>query len=204
MHQTGNLPSSNTIGRTTPTSGTSNLPNLFKYPKFINYNSNQINGLPCYIFPHYGNIGLSILIYRKPSIDSIVVICGDWDGNKFDVSDQSNSNIVDFLNNSMSKLCETIRTIGLEQAQLFFIEHNGEFSLVDIQTEVYKFASPGMLSDIFKSVCCVLPHKKFEIINDRIIKNIESGIGEYEGDLIIKPSKFRTIDNNPMYVEVIR
>lgn len=199
MHQTVNSPYSNTANNIIQQYGTSNLPELFKYSKLIKYHKDLIKGIPCYTFQHYGYDGLSVLIYRKPKLDSVVVVCGDWFGNKIDVSNSPET--AEFLNNNIVKICETIRMVGLEQVQLFFTNNK---ELVDIQLSPYKFASPGMLSDIFNNACKIFPHKKFEIIDDRVLNNIESSMGDYGGDLIIKPSKFRATENGPMYIEVIR
>ncbi len=51
---------------------------------------------------------------------------------------------------------------------------------------------------------------KIEIIDERAAKAIEQGTGSYEGDIVLKPSRFRmyhdpeTKEYSPLYVEVIR
>jgi len=197
------------------TSGTSKLklPELLKYPELLPFDSAPIKDIFCYVIRHYGNAGLSALIYRQPQKDQVVIICGDWLGNKIDIVSDKPTTLVTHANELVKDrimvLYETMRLIKLDQAQFFFAIVDGELILVDIQVGINKFASPGMLRDVFSKVFPTQEVQKIEILDDRAMEYIEYGSGSYSGDLILKPSRFRmhsvTPDNFvPLYVEVKR
>jgi hypothetical protein len=81
--------------------------------------------------------------------------------------------------------------------------------LVDVQVSLNKMAGPGMLRDVFGKIYPTQEVLKIESLDDRAIEYIEKGTGNYEGELIIKPSKFSVFSPNtellvPLYVEVKR
>lgn len=208
--------SNNTTIPETSSSGISKvqLPKVLPYPKLLQFSEleNVVRNVFCYVIRHYGNDGLSVLIYRQPTKDQVVVICGDWNGNNIDISDDSRlSNVANkFLQESLSIFISTMRLIKVDQIQLFFAIVDDELVLVDIQTALNKLAGPGMVRDIFGKVYKTQEILKIENLDDRAIQLINDGAGSYAGDLIIKPSRFRMYHNErdnsfaPMYVEVIR
>lgn len=171
-----------------------------------------VHNLFCYVIRHYGDDGLSVLIYRQPIKDQVVILCGDWKGNNLDITDGSPLAAIanKFLQDSVVTFVNTMRLIRLDQLQLFFAVVDNELTLVDIQVSLNKFTSPGMVRDIFGKIFRTQDVLKIETLDDRAIEYIKDGAGSYSGDLIIKPSRFRMYHdekNNsfaPMYVEVMR
>jgi hypothetical protein len=198
--------------------GTSSLPEILPYPQLLPFESTKsIHDIFCYIIKHYGNDGLSVLIYRVPSDDDVYIVCGDWRGNKIDlVVDENNKTsplyepAMEFLENYAAEFLNMMRLVKIEQAQYYFAIHNNELVLVDMRVSLNKFAGPGMIRDIFGKLINVQDSIKTEIIDIRSVEAIEKGAGSYEGDLILKPSKFKMFhhqDNNnftPLYVEIKR
>ena len=166
----------------------------------------------CYIVRHYGHNGLSILVYRQKD-GNVVVVCGDWDGNKLDITAETKTTEIElateFLNGDFMKLYRVMQLTKLSQAQFFFgINDKKQLVLCDVQVALLKFASPGFIRDLFGNICRTQEVLKVEVIDDRAIEYIENGSGSYTGDLVIKPTKFRNIEYNglyrPLYIEVLR
>lgn len=197
----------------TQSSGTSELPQILKYPQLLPFEGTpNIKDIFCYVIRHYGHTGLAVLIYRLPKNDQVVVICGDWMGNKIDVVAKDPSELTiaanEFVRKDVVTFYETMRLIKIEQAQFFFALVDGELILVDVQVSLNKMASPGMVKDIFGRVYPTQEVLTTEIIDERAIEFIMKGRGTYEGDLVIKPSRFRLYESvrnyQPLYVEVVR
>lgn len=217
MRRKGTGQSSSTTIPETQSSGiskTPQLPKVLPYPQYLQFDKleNNVRNLFCYVVRHYGNNGLSVLIYRQPIKDQVVVICGDWNGNNLDITDGSDlSKIADkFIKESVATFIGTMRLIKVDQAQFFFAIVDEQLVLVDIQVAINKLTGPGMVRDIFGKIFPTQEILKIEVIDDRAIEYIRNGSGCYSGDLIIKPSRFRMYhDANansfaPMYVEVVR
>lgn len=197
----------------TPPSGTSDLPQILQYPQLLSFDDTpNIKDIFCYVIRHYGKVGLSVLIYRQPKNDQVVVICGDWEGNKIDVVSDDPSELTKLANNFVTKevitFYELMRLIKIDQAQFFFAVVDGELVLVDVQVSMNKMVSPGMIGDIFSKVCPTQHVLAMEIIDERVVEFIQKGRGTYEGDLILKPSRFRLYESDrhyqPLYVEIAR
>lgn len=206
--------SNNTTHLETQSSGISKLPQVLKYPQLLSFDELQenIRNIFCYILRDYGQNGLSVLIYRQPNKDQVVVICGDWDGNNLDITDGSDLSKIasKFIQDSVSIFINTMRIIKVEQAQFFFAIADNDLILVDIQTAINKLVGPGMVRDIFGKVFKTQEVLKIEVLDDRSLECIRDGSGTYSGDLIIKPSRFRmyhdvkTDHYMPMYVRMVR
>lgn len=188
----------------------SNLPKVLKYPNMLgNDKLEHIKNLLCYVIQDYGNDGVSILLTRKPEKDEVIVLCGDWGGNNLDLQvDNRSVNIVkDILGNELAKIANIIRIIGINQAQLFFSIHGG-YKLVDMQVGLNKLVGPGMIRDLFSKVIPTQEVMKVEPIDERAFQAIKDGQGSYSGNLIIKPSKFRMIEQNgqysPLYIRYVK
>jgi hypothetical protein len=182
------------------------IPAFLNYPFFVPYDL-SIKGTFCYIIEHYGMNGLAVLISRDSSKENVVVKFGDWDGNVIDIKSKDGfyDKLADtFLTKYFSPFLSIMATINLQQAQFYFAASD-ELMLVDIHLAANKMASPGFVRDMFSNICTTQIVKKIEIIDDRVIEQIESNSGSYSGNLIIKPSKFRMCDHDgvyrPLYME---
>ncbi len=190
------------------------LPQVLKYPRLLSFKDFELNikNVFCYVTKHYGKSGLSVLIYRQPIKDQVIVICGDWYGNNIDLTADTelSRSAKDFTENHLTFFITTMRLIKIEQVQLFFSMVDGKLVLVDIQTAINKMSGPGMVRDVFGSKFPTQEVLKIEVMDDRAIECIKDGSGSYAGDLIIKPSRFRMhhdVKSNtyiPLYVEVVR
>ena len=104
-----------------------------------------------------------------------------------------------------------MKLIKIKQAQYFFSGENYEdLTLVDMQTSLNKFSGPGMLRDLFSKIGKTQEVLKVELIDERAIEAIKVGNGIYEGDIIIKPTRFRyyhDVDKDmytPLYLQIKR
>ena len=191
------------------------LPSVLPYPTLLPFESTpSIHNIFCYVLKHYGNTGLSVLIYRQPKQDQVITICGDWQGNNLDLVDNDDKLAqiaLQFCQERLTIFLQTMHLIRVDQAQFFFaLDENEKLILVDMQVAYNKLASPGMIRDIFGKICDIQEVIKTEVIDERAIEAINKGTGSYEGDIILKPTRFRMYhdaeDNSfqPLYVEVRR
>lgn len=215
-------PSNSTITQEIQSSGiskVSKLPSILQYPRLLEYKfgiepspGDSLKNVFCYIIKHYGNEGLAVLIYRQPKNKQIVVICGDWQGNSLDLTKDDYLCVIakKFIDEKVTTFISTMHYMAIEQAQLFFAIIEDELILVDMQTTYNKLVGPGMIRDIFNNIHKTQEVVKIEVIDDRALQAIKDGSGNYTGNLIIKPSRFRlynmpgTNDFMPLYVEIIR
>lgn len=199
-----------------PPSGTSKpkaeLPQVLRYPPLLELDQvPAIKNVFCYIIRHYGTSGFSVLVYRKPKKDEVVILCGDWQGNNLDLLESSSlvQTVKSFIQTEAVKLLQVMHTVRLEQAQYFFALDQGTPTLVDIQLALNKMSGPGMVRDVFGRLFKTQEVLKTEIVDDRVLECVRKGTGSYSGDVILKPTAFKLqhLQNNkytPMYVQVIR
>ncbi len=193
------------------------LPTVLAYPRMhpLEVCEKHLKDHLCYFIRHYGNEGLSVLISRDPKKDEVAVLCGDWKGNNIDLSADSTDRIVQaglvFLQEDLKLFMNVMHTIKLTQAQFFLaLDAGNQLTLTDIQVAYNKLVGPGMVRDIFGKVYRTQEVIKVEALDDRSIEYVGKGTGSYEGDLLIKPSKFTTFSPTaedeiiPLYVEVRR
>jgi hypothetical protein len=193
-------------------SGTSNLPAVLPYPNILNMTDERaIKGMLVYVIKHYGKEGISIIVTRDRANDTVYIMFSDWCGNKLDLNDGSGyTNIaLKFASDKLNKLIELMYTIALDKAQFYFtIINNDELMLVDVRISINKFLGPGFIRDLFSKILTTQEIIKIENIDDRFIEYVNKGIGSYEGNLIIKPSVYRTVMNgnkiDPYYLEMVR
>ena len=212
MRRTASIQSYNKKSSLERVYGISKLPDILPYPKLIPFDQNcAVKDIFCYIIKHYGTNGISVLIHRRD--DDVAVQYADWRGNLIDITDQQNEYAIlcsGFCNNDMVKILQAMRLIGVPQAQFFFATGADCLILCDVQTALNKMVGPGMIRDVFANIVQTQQVIKTEIIDDRAIEAIHAGNGSYEGDLIIKPSRFRlnheTKENSysPLYAEMVR
>lgn len=201
-----------------PQSGSSKqiqIPKVLAYPGFIPLESApSIKSVFCYVIKHYGDDGLSALVYRHKEDDQVALLFGDWKGNNLDIQTNNPTPLTDaankFVAEDFSKFLNLMYSVGIPQAQFFFGLQDGELVLADIQLSLNKFASPGMIRDIFGKIYRTQEVRKLEVIDDRALEYLEKGTGSYDGDIILKPSRFRMHHEQeqnsyqPLYVEVRR
>jgi len=174
------------------------MPALLPYPALLGLGqAPEIRNVLCYLVRHYGHSGLSVLIRRRlnqQTKDSEVgTIFGDWHGQRL-----ADPSAATFLATSWPLLVHTMRLIRLTQAQFFFAtDPSGELVLVDVQLAANKFAGPGLVRDLFGTVLRVQDTVALEVADDRLLAAVRDGGGSYAGNLIIKPSKFRTVERPP-------
>ena len=217
MRRKENGQSSSTIASETQSSGISrsnSVPSVLSYPKLLSFRDygKHIKDLFCYVIRHYGSFGLSVLIYRQPAKDQVVVLYGDWFGYNLDLTVESElvNHARSFTENQLQFFVGTMRLIKLDQLQLFFATSASGLVLVDLQTSINKLSGPGMVRDVFGMKVATQEVLKLETIDDRAIECINDGSGSYAGDLIIKPSRFRLHHDLPadkyvpLYIEVKR
>jgi hypothetical protein len=215
----GNMLSNNKTQTQELASGISRLeqlPSILQYPKFVDWDVGSVRNIFSYIIKHYGNDGLSVLLYRQKKLGQVVVLFGDWRGNKIDITgeDRLCKLAMDFTHKDLPAFVKTLELIRLEQAQFFFAVDDDGLILVDMQVSLNKMAGPGMIRDIFGKVYRTQEAIKIEIIDERAAEAIIDGKGSYSGDLIIKPTRFRLYHESqidtphntfrPLYVEVRR
>lgn len=191
-------------------SGSSDLPALLAYPQFLGFNPKSIKDKYCYIIDHYGRDGIAVMI--KYEDENFAVRCGDWNGNLVDINSQDRvANICKmFIEEDIKKFFKAMRLMRFTQAQYYFAISESGLRLVDIQLSMNKFASPGMVKDIFGNLYPTQNVRGIEVINDRILEIIENNTGKCEGDFILKPSAvaFHHLPNNagvvPFYMQMKR
>lgn len=217
MRRTANIQSYKGTHKPENTSGISRiqLPKVLPYPVIEPLQlDGALKNIFCYIIKYYGESGLSVLIYRQKAKDQVVTIFGDWNGNNIDIVNGEENLLSrlssDFAKADLVKMLEMMRIINIEQAQYFFGIDDQGLILCDVQISLNKMVGPGMVKDVFGKVIRTQEVIKTEILDDRAMEAIAKGSGSYEGDLIIKPSRFRLnhkMDDNiytPLYAKVIR
>ena len=189
----------------TLTSGMSK-PRLLPHPGFRHLDDQVLN-MFCYVLRHYGNPGPALVISRDG--ENVCAQFGDWNGNIVDPHDDSHllhHQMVLLLENIFHKLVLLMRSVGLPQAEFYF---STDLTLVDVRLAINKFIGPGMLNDVFGKLVKTPEIIKIEIIDNRVMDAIRQGGGTYDGELLLKPSKFREMElpngsYTPLYAEIKR
>lgn len=191
------------------------LPKVLPYPALHQLETTLplIKNRLCYVIRHYGTHGLSVLVARKPSEDKVAVLCGDWKGNNIDLIDEKEPLVqaaLVFVREDLGLFLNTMRLTKITQAQFFLaLDDGGHLTLVDMQVSANKLAGPGFIKDFFGKIYRTQEIIKVEAIDDRAVEYLGKGTGSYEGDLIIKTSKFSTFHSEtasdmPTYTEIKR
>ncbi len=173
------------------------LPAILPYPAVHPFADCEAHhkGHLCYIIRHYGTEGISVLILREPKQDKVTILCGDWHGRSLDLAPDNPDRLAQaalvFVQSDVGLFMEVMHRIKLLQAQFFLaIGPDGKLVLTDIQVSLNKLAGPGMVRDIFGKIYQTQEVIKVEPMDERALEYLQKGTGSYEGDLIIKPSKF--------------
>jgi hypothetical protein len=186
------------------------MPKLLAAPLYLEPDTPDalmIRGLYCYVQRHPGAPGFSLL-YRKQG-ENISLQVGDWNGGQVVLDDpgcEMARLALPLIERKGHLIYLLLHTLGITQAQLFF---TSELRLTDVQTHPDKLIGPGMLSELFGKLVETPETIKIEVIDQRAWEAIEAGAGDYAGDLILKPSRFRNAQLSsgkfsPLYVQVLR
>lgn len=162
------------------------MSDILSYPPVNEYKDTpEINDIFVYVIKAYELNGLSVLIENYNS--TISWKFGDWDGNQLNINDPM---IYEFITKYSNKIELLIKHARINQIQLYL----SNMVLVDARTHLNKMLSPGMLNDLFSGI---IPTQ--EVIGKPIIfsgdnaNDIIKGSDKYAPDIILKPSKFKTI-----------
>jgi hypothetical protein len=207
-------------------SGTSEPPTLLSYHspiplatsgRLLSPGQALASGIFCYVVRHYGREGVAVLISRPKPVPSegeahdvapdrkVTIVIGDWHGNKLPPDHPS---VAFFFQRKIGKLLELMQASGIEQGQYFFApdgRENTEPALVDAQFSLNKWASPGMLTDLFGTVTNTQTILGSIVLDSKNLPKLAAGETEFSGDLILKPSRFRLAPADyptPLYFEV--
>lgn len=192
------------------------LPSVLRYPKLYSLKTCEplLKNRMIYIIRHYGSEGISILVLREPKEDKVTVLCGDWYGNNLDLDGDATSPLIQaalvFVQEDLKLFMQAMQIINIRQAQFFLAVKDGQLTLVDMQLSLNKMAGPGFIHQLFGKAYRTQEIIKTEGMDDRSLEYVEKGTGSYEGDLIIKPSLFKTFSPTadeqivPLYAEVRR
>lgn len=187
---------------------------LFAYPTLLPLSSTpEIKGALVYVIKHYGTDGLSVVVERKPVEKDVElnIRYGDWRGNKTDIAvdNQASRAALFFQDQYLKKTIELMRLMRMQAIQLYLVVGQTDLMLTDIRQHQHKLSGPGMVRDIFGRMLPTQDVKKVEHLDDVMLAAIDAGFGSYEGNLILKPSAFKTVERTelglcPLYVEVLR
>lgn len=162
-------------------SGLSDLPTILKAPKIYDIKevSSLIDRSLVYIIDDYGDVKISMLIKRCEG--DVIVLFGDNNGNRLDISEPT-AIISNILENNVQKFIQLMNLINVNQLQFFFAIKDDRPILVDVQVNLDKLLGPGMLRDLFSSMCEIQRTIKIDQMN---FDTFSSDVG-----VIIKPSRF--------------
>lgn len=194
-------------------SGISEIPSLLPYPSVLKISEfDGILNMFCYVIEHYGSDGIAFMVNRNPKDDNLMIQFGDWSGNVFDLSNDEDPYVSlckEFFESYGTKIVQLMKVAQFTQA-IYYITINAgkKFKLADVRTALNKFIGPGMLRDVFGNIIEVPKVLTIENITKDVLDALERGTGKYSTDLVLKPSRFRTVKWNgivsPLYVEIIR
>lgn len=191
----------------------SESPSIVSYPKLLSLDEvPELMGKLVYIIKAYPLNGLAVLMtYDKPRT---TMKFGDWDGNNLnpvDAKGRSGELIDEFMRMHAPNFIGLMTAARIKQAQ-FYLSDDKELRLVDMRVALNKMAGPGMLRDLLSQVIATQESVSTVGMTPETVAAIKKGEGTLSGDLIIKPSVFRTITRGeqpnmimyPMYGTVSR
>lgn len=189
----------------------SDIPSLLSYPEIINLRDcPEVSNHLVYVIKKYNEDGLSVLIKRHPK-DQVSVSFGDFDGNMIDITNTNHryhSAINLFLSKYNNKFVTLMKLINLPQAIFYISVNDTKLVLVDIRLGLDKFSGPGMIRDVFKNIIDTQEVVSIVHLDDNNLQLIKSHTGQYNHDLIIKTSIFKTIDRGnkvlPAYARAVK
>lgn len=184
-------------------SGTSNLsdwpPDLLPYPPLLDWSKHPILlGSECVVVPYFAT-GISVLVARKEQ--EIRVRMGDFSGSVWDLENMTGSLPRQLLLDDGRKLVGFVCTLGLQQAQYYFGLDKQGLMLTDFRVSLNKFASPGMLSDLFRKAFRLQTILCSGLFSTGVAEQIFKQQPPFDQGIIVKPTRFQaTEDGDPLYV----
>ena len=197
------LRSASTTTSTTSPSGISSVPKVLEYPSYYDFEYiNRLEHIYCYIQDHPINVDLTVLIYRDIKEGDVYTLFADNKANLIEIStDQTTVGNAarKFIQDHVADFVRLMNVTKIEQAQFHLSVRDDELTLVDIRTAINKYASPGLVEDVFGKFIKTLKTRTMVILTPAVIEAIIQGMGPYSGDLLIKPSRFRMMDEHPVF-----
>lgn len=196
----------------TTSSGTFKPPSALAYPKILELKDiPEIEGQFVYIIKGYPEDGLAITISRNLKSDEVYLSINDWDGQPIDLSDKDHLYqwaAIDFATHDSPNFVAIMRSANISKMILYVAVDGEELILVDLRTSLNKFYGPGMIRDLFSKIYPTQEVIKTIALDENTLDAVKAGKGSYEGNLILKCSKFKTITRGkellPLYAKVIR
>lgn len=177
------------------------VPDMLSYPELLSLDKlPEIKGKLVYVVKAYPLNGLAVMIARKSG--NVMVKFADWDAKPL----MPNAELpFSFFNKKGSDFVGLMYAAKIDQA-IFYL--TPDFRLVDMRSSLNKFVGPGMVRDLFGKIIDIQEVTKVTGLDDNTLEAIKAGTGSFEGDLIIKPSVFRTVTRGkkmyPSYAVVRR
>jgi len=187
------------------------IPDILAYPRipFLNEVREEMLGQFVYVIKGYKEDGLSVLIKR--SSNNVYVKIGDFDGNTIDVSNANHKlykQANEFVTNESYKFVNMMKMLGIEQLLFYISVDSDQMMLVDLRASLNKFYGPGMLQDLFSKFFNVQKVIKTIHVTEEVLSTIKKNEGSFKGDIILKCSKFKTVEKNrdllPLYAKINR
>ena len=204
----GNTPQSSQCK--TPQSGSSELPSILAYPEVLGYDDvPEIKGQFVYIIEDYPDQGLAVMIKRDEGTVHLGI--GDWEGATIDFEKATHPLYPAahlFATEHAPEFIEMMRLLAIQQMMVYIAVEEDDWQLTDLRVSLDKFYGPGMVRDLFGKIFPTQVVRKIVSLNEDTIAALEEGKGSYQGDLILKCSKFKTISREkrllPLYARVSR
>lgn len=188
-------------------------PSLISYPQILSLNEvPELMGKLVYIIKAYPLNGLAVLMARDA--DGTKIKIGDWDGIPINMAspvEKHRALIDDFMKNHVNNFIGLMAAAKIKQAIFYLSDDNG-LRLVDMRTALDRLVGPGMLRDLLSKVITTQESVSTVGMTPEVLAAIKKGENHLAGDLIIKPSVFKTITRGespnmmmyPMYGMVSR
>ena len=161
-----------------------------------------------YLIKRYPEEGLATAIFRDK--ENLCIRMGDFEGNVINplVDRLHNGIVYEFWKEIMPDLVQTITLMGVDKCILYFSNDSDGLRLVDFRLSLNKFTGPGYIKDLFSKQMRTQEVIKVIQLDDKLVQNMIDGNGTYDGEYIIKPSRFKFMEKNggaiPMYGKVVR
>lgn len=208
---------SQSANTTTPTmlqSGTSKkLPKVLPYVVYLDYQDiNYLEHTYCYVQEHPANVDLTVLIYRDIANEDVITIFANRSGEALELTTDT-SVVADaaraFIKDKLADFVRLMNIIKIEQAQYHFWVKEDGLVLVDVRTAINKCVSPGLIEEVFGKIIRTLKTRTMTVLEPAVIQALIQGQGPFAGDLLLRPSRFRMIEESvdnfrPLYVELKR
>lgn len=176
------------------------LPTLLSYPKILTLDEMpELVGKFVYFVRAYPLNGLAVLIVRQK--DDVYMRIGDWDGKI--INPMESEAATTFVKKHSQQFIGLMASAKIPQAVFYLSVDKSDFRLVDIRMSLNKFSGPGMVRDLFVKIIDTQEVIKIDNLTPEVLTAIKNNEGSYTGDMIIKPSAFKTVDRAkvmyPMY-----